>query len=78
MIKLVGQTHIALSARAEFRVKDGKITVWRDYFDGETLKPALPSGGAETAKIGLILQQPLHKRHAGDRGQWEDMPWRDT
>lgn len=37
----IGQTHIALPVLAEFRVKDGKITVWRDYFDGETLKPAL-------------------------------------
>lgn len=37
----IGKTKIALPVLAEFRVEGGKITVWRDFFDGETLKPAL-------------------------------------
>jgi len=37
----IGKSHIALPVLAIFKIKDGKITSWRDYFDGDTLKPAL-------------------------------------
>jgi limonene-1,2-epoxide hydrolase len=41
-----GDVHIDLPVAGLFRVRDGKIALWRDYFDLRTFEQQMAGGGA--------------------------------